>query len=150
MKKMTRRKFIRQTSISILAAAGTIHFNPFEVFAGHPETELAWDKAPCRFCGTGCSVLVGVKDGKIVAVQGDSRSSVNQGTLCVKGYSLPFIQSGKDRLTRPLVRMKNGHYDKHGELTETSWDEAMDLIVRKAKQSIREKGPESVALSRAS
>ncbi len=146
MKKMTRRKFIRQTSISILAAAGTIHFNPFEVFAGHPETELAWDKAPCRFCGTGCSVLVGVKDGKIVAVQGDSRSSVNQGTLCVKGYSLPFIQSGKDRLTRPLVRMKNGHYDKHGELTETSWDEAMDLIVRKAKQSIREKGPESVAM----
>jgi nitrate reductase NapA len=146
MKKMTRREFIRQGSLSALAAAGTIHFNPFEAFAGDPETELAWDKAPCRFCGTGCSVLVGVRDGKIMAVKGDSRSSVNQGTLCVKGYSLPFIQYGNDRLTRPLVRMKNGQYDKHGELVETSWDAAMDLIVRKAKQSIREKGPESVAM----
>ncbi len=146
MKKMTRREFIRETSISILAAAGTIHFNPLEAFAGDPETELAWDKAPCRFCGTGCSVLVGVKDGKIMAVKGDPRSSVNEGTLCVKGYSLPFIQYGKDRLTRPLVRMKKGHYHKHGELTEASWDEAMDLIVRKAKQSIREKGPQSIAM----
>jgi nitrate reductase NapA len=81
-----------------------------------------------------------------MAVKGDPGSSVNRGTLCVKGYSLPFIQYGRDRLTKPLVRMKNGRYDKHGELTETSWDEAMGLIVTKAKQATREKGPDAVAM----
>ncbi len=146
MKKVSRRDFIRQGSIAVLATGSVIYFNPFEVFAGDPEKDLVWDKAPCRFCGTGCSVMVGTKDGKIIAVKGDPQSSVNQGTLCVKGYSLPFIQYGMDRLTRPMVRMKNGQYDKRGHLTETSWDNAMDLIVTKVKQAIKEKGPDSVAM----
>ncbi len=146
MKKVTRREFIKQSSVAIIATGSVIYLNPYEVFAGDPEKELTWDKAPCRFCGTGCSVLVGVKNGKIMAVKGDHKSSVNQGTLCVKGYSLPFIQYAKDRLTTPLVRMKNGRYDKHGELTETSWNKAMDLIVSKVKQAIKEKGPASVAM----
>ncbi|NIS71022.1 MAG: molybdopterin-dependent oxidoreductase [Proteobacteria bacterium] len=129
-----------------IMAAGTIALNPFEVFGGDPELELVWDKAACRFCGTGCSVLVGVKDGKIMAVKGDSKSSVNQGTLCAKGYSLPFIQYGRDRLTRPLVRMKNGQYSKGGDLTEVSWDEALDHIVEEVRRSIEESGPASVAI----
>ena len=32
---------------------------------------LAWSKAPCRYCGTGCGVEVGVRDGRVVAVRGD-------------------------------------------------------------------------------
>ena len=95
---------------------------------------------------TGCSVLVGVKDGKIIAVKGDPQSSVNQGTLCIKGYSLPFIQYGRDRLIRPLVRMANGKYNEQGELTEVSWNMAFDLIVKKAKDTIDHKGPQSVAM----
>jgi nitrate reductase NapA len=146
IKGITRRKFIRQGSMAVSVFGLGIYLNPYEVFAGDPEKDLVWDKAPCRFCGTGCSVLVGVKDGKIMAVKGDPESSVNRGTLCVKGYSLPFIQYGTDRLTKPLVRMKNGRYDKHGELTEASWDEGMGLIVTKVKQAVREKGPDAVAM----
>ena len=146
MKKITRREFIGKSSITITALGATIYLNPFEAFSGDPDKDLFWDKAPCRFCGTGCSVMVGIKDGKIMAVKGDSESSVNQGTLCVKGYSLPFIQYGMDRLTSPLVRMKNGQYDKKGELTETSWDKAMQLITDKAKQAVKMKGPASVAM----
>ena len=146
MKKLTRREFLKKSSTAALLTGSVIYLNPFEVFAGDPEKDLVWDKAPCRFCGTGCSVLVGVKDGKIMAVRGDTKSSVNQGTLCVKGYSLPFIQYAKDRLTKPLVRMKNGRYDKHGELTESTWDYALDLMVKKSKEAIKEKGPASVAM----
>jgi nitrate reductase NapA len=146
MNRITRRKFIRQSSLAIGTLGAGIYLNPYEVFAANPEKDLLWDKAPCRFCGTGCSVLVGVKDGKIMAVKGDPQSSVNRGTLCIKGYSLPFIQYGKDRLTRPLVRKRNGHYDKHGELTETSWNEAMALIAAKTQEAIKEKGPASVAM----
>ncbi|MEZ5990585.1 MAG: twin-arginine translocation signal domain-containing protein [Planctomycetota bacterium] len=51
--------------------------------------EVTWGKAPCRFCGTGCGVQVGVRDGKVVAVRGDEKSPVNRGLLCAKGYHLP-------------------------------------------------------------
>ncbi len=146
MAKLTRREFLRRSSIAILASGGSVCLNPFEAFAGDPEKDLVWDKAPCRFCGTGCSVMVGVADGKIMAVKGDRGSSVNQGTLCVKGYALPFIQYGRDRLTTPLIRMKGGRYDKRGTLTESTWDEALDLIVGKVRHAIRENGPASVGM----
>ena len=147
MKSISRRTFLRCGSIALGVAVGSsIYFNPYKTFAGNPEKELTWDKAPCRFCGTGCSVLVGVKNGIIMAVKGDPLSPVNKGNLCIKGYSLPFIQYGADRLTKPLVRMKNGVYDKRGMLTVTDWDTAMSLIVQKTKQAITEKGKDSVAM----
>jgi nitrate reductase NapA len=146
VKKITRREFLKSGAITVSVLGTTVYLNPYEVFAGDPLSGLVWDKAPCRFCGTGCSVMVGVKNGKIMAVKGDPKSSVNQGTLCVKGYSLPFIQYGKDRLTKPLVRMENGRYSKRGKLTETTWDFALDLMAEKANQAIKEKGPASVAM----
>lgn len=146
MSRISRREFLRNSVVTVTAFGATVYLNPYEVFAGDPLAGLVWDKAPCRFCGTGCGVLVGVKNGKILAVQGDPRSSVNQGTLCVKGYSLPFIQYGKDRLTRPLVRMRNGVYDKRGELTETTWDRALELMTEKAKEAIAAKGPAAVSM----
>ena len=41
--------------------------------------DVQWGKAPCRFCGTGCGVEVGVREGKVVAVRGDEASPVNKG-----------------------------------------------------------------------
>jgi len=55
-----------------------------------------------------------------MAVKGDSGFPVNQGVLCIKGYALPFIQYGADRLTKPLVKKKNGVYNKQGKLTVTT------------------------------
>jgi nitrate reductase NapA len=144
--KITRRDFLKSGIVTVSVLGTTFYLNPYEVFAEDPLKGIVWDKAPCRFCGTGCSVMVGVKKGKIMAVRGDAKSSVNQGTLCVKGYSLPFIQYGRDRLTKPLVRMEKGRYSKRGELTETTWDFALDLMAEKAQQAIREKGPASVSM----
>ncbi len=146
MSKVSRREFLRKSSAALLVAGGSVYINPFVAFAGDPLKGLSWDKAPCRFCGVGCSVMVGVKNGKIMAVKGDPKSSVNQGALCVKGYSLPFIQQGPDRLTKPLIRKKNGRYDKHGQLTESTWDEALDLIAEKIQEAVREIGPSAVGM----
>ncbi len=55
--------------------------------------------------------------GRVVACQGDPDAPVNRGLNCIKGYFLPKIMYGKDRLTQPLLRMKNGKYDKEGEFT---------------------------------
>ena len=58
---------------------------------------IRWDKGVCRFCGTGCGVIVGTKAGKVVATQGDPDAPVNRGLNCIKGYFLSKIQYGKDR-----------------------------------------------------
>ena len=77
-----------------------------QVAGGIGSLELRWSKAPCRFCGTGCGVMVGVKDGRVVATHGDTLAEVNRGLNCIKGYFLSKIMYGGDRLTTPLLRKK--------------------------------------------
>jgi nitrate reductase NapA len=133
---LTRRQFVKSAAVATtLAAAG---ITP-EIGVSEAEAALAdvkWDKIPCRFCGTGCGVMVGVKDGKIVASKGDPEAPVNRGLNCIKGYFLPKIQYGADRLTQPLMRKKGGHFAKDGELTPVSWDEALDTIAQRMKAEI--------------
>nr|3ML1_A Chain A, Periplasmic nitrate reductase [Cupriavidus necator H16] len=109
-------------------------------------TKLKWSKAPCRFCGTGCGVTVAVKDNKVVATQGDPQAEVNKGLNCVKGYFLSKIMYGQDRLTRPLMRMKNGKYDKNGDFAPVTWDQAFDEMERQFKRVLKEKGPTAVGM----
>ena len=109
-------------------------------------TELKWSKAPCRFCGTGCSVMVATKADRVVATHGDVLSEVNRGLNCVKGYFLSKILYGGDRLTMPLLRKKNGGYDKNGEFTEVSWTEAFDVMAAQYKRIIKEKGTGAVGM----
>ena len=59
-----------------------------------------------------------------MATQGDPDAPVNRGLNCIKGYFLSKIMYGSDRLTQPLLRMSDGEYDKEGEFTPVSWDEA--------------------------
>lgn len=104
--KLTRRTFIKQTAAATAAsAAGVVLPGMDAVAAGAASDNLRWSKAPCRFCGTGCGVSVGVKDGKVVATQGDPQAEVNRGLNCVKGYFLSKIMYGQDRLTTPLLRI---------------------------------------------
>jgi len=83
-----------------------------------------WNKAPCRFCGTGCHVRVGVEGGKVVAIQGDPLAAVNKGLLCVKGYHVGLALYGKDRLTTPLLRRGDG-------FVPITWTEAVDIVARR-------------------
>ncbi|MCW9040795.1 MAG: nitrate reductase catalytic subunit NapA, partial [Rhodospirillales bacterium] len=102
-----------------------------------------WDKGVCRFCGTGCGVLVGTKQGRVVATQGDPDAPVNKGLNCIKGYFLPKIMYGEDRLTKPLLRMKNGKFDKNGEFAPVSWDQAFDIMAEKFKAAINPEDPQA-------
>ena len=108
--------------------------------------EIKWSKAPCRFCGTGCGVMVGVKEGQVVATHGDMQAEVNRGLNCVKGYFLSKIMYGADRLTTPLLRKRNGVFDKDGEFEPVSWDEAFDVMAEQCKQVLKEKGPTAVGM----
>jgi len=145
--KLSRRKFIKTNAIAATAAAAGITIPGINnAIAKTSSSQIRWDKAPCRFCGTGCSVLVGTKDGRVVATQGDPDAPVNRGLNCIKGYFLSKIMYGKDRLTTPLLRMTDGEYDKEGEFTPISWDKAFDVMADKFKTSLKEKGPTSVGM----
>ena len=135
--KLTRRDFVKTNAIAATAAAAGITLPGLQGALAQGSDAIRWDKAPCRFCGTGCSVLVGTKDGRVVATQGDPDAPVNRGLNCIKGYFLSKIMYGKDRLTKPLLRKTNGKYDKNGEFVEVSWNEAFDIMAEKWKAALK-------------
>ncbi len=139
---MDRRKFMASSAVATAAALGcsreTATAPDLPVLG---DLDVAWKKAPCRYCGTGCGVEVGLSEGKVVAVRGDELSPVNRGLLCTKGYHLPGMLYGKDRLTQPLKRKSSGEG-----FEPISWDEALDLIATKFSETLQEHGPEAVAM----
>ncbi|WP_412554654.1 nitrate reductase catalytic subunit NapA [Shimia sp. MIT1388] len=141
----SRRTFLKASAAAATASAAGITL-PKEAQAQVGTPDIRWDKAPCRFCGTGCSVLVGTKEGRVVATQGDPKAPVNRGLNCIKGYFLSKIMYGEDRLTTPLLRKTGGKYDKNGEFTPVSWEEAFDVMAEKFKGALKEKGPTGIGM----
>lgn len=139
--KLTRRTFIKTSAAVMVYSVGGTWFigEAEEIERNKLDPSVTWSKAVCRFCGTGCGVMVGVQNRKVVAIRGDSDSPVNKGLLCAKGYHLGEILYGQDRLTKPLIR-------KQGKLVPASWAEALDLVAAKFKESTEKYGPDSVAM----
>jgi nitrate reductase (cytochrome) len=134
---LNRRDFIKANAAAATAAAAGISLPTAAAIAQPAKANIRWDKGVCRFCGTGCGVLVGVQDGRVVATQGDPDAPVNRGLNCIKGYFLSKIMYGQDRLTKPLLRMKNGKFDKNGEFAPISWDQAFDIMAEKWKEQLK-------------
>lgn len=142
---LSRRDFIKASAASAAAAAAGVTLTAQPEIA-EAATGVRWDKGACRFCGTGCGVLVGTKNGKIVATKGDPEAPVNRGINCIKGYFLAKIQYGSDRLTKPMMRMKGNKFAKEGKWKEISWDRALDEVATRITKQIKTKGPKSVAM----
>lgn len=95
-------------------------------------------RTTCPYCGVGCQLELWVKDGKIVRSLGVEDVSPNYGRLCVKGrFGYDYIDH-HERLTTPLIK-KDGHF------VEASWDEALDLIARKFKETKEKYGRKALA-----
>ena len=114
---LSRREMLKAQAagVAALAANMSVPAEAQPVAGGVDSLQIKWSKAPCRFCGTGCGVMVGVKEGKVIATHGDIKADVNRGLNCIKGYFLSKIMYGNDRLTQPLLRKRNGVYAQDGE-----------------------------------
>ncbi len=143
-----RRQFLKLSAATAATSAAGLSMpsGATNLIASSRTSHIRWDKAPCRFCGTGCSVLVGVKDGRLVATKADPDAPVNRGLNCIKGYFLSKGMYGADRLTTPLLRMKNGHYAKEGEFTPVTWDQAFQVMAQQFKKTLAKKGPSAVGM----
>jgi formate dehydrogenase alpha subunit len=97
-----------------------------------PTEEVA---TTCTYCGVGCGMYLGVRDGKVISVRGSRDNTVNNGFLCVKGrFGFDFVNH-PDRLKVPLIK-------KDGKFVEASWDEALELAASK----LAKYGPEETAV----
>ena len=145
--EITRRDFLKTSAAAATAATvGLPLSETVQAAAKEAEAGWQWDKGVCRFCGTGCGIMIATKDGRIVATKGDPDAPVNRGLNCIKGYFNGKIQTGKDRLTQPLMRMTDGRFDKQGKFVPVSWEQAFDEMEKQFRKAYAEKGPTGVAI----
>ncbi len=75
----------------------------------------------CPYCGTGCTLTVGLRDGQLLRVRSRRQTGVNEETLCVKGrFGLDFVVH-EDRIKRPMIR-------KNDVLVPVSWREVSNYL----------------------
>ncbi len=144
---ISRRDFLKTAAATTAASAVGISVpNSLKAASDEAQKSWRWDKAVCRFCGTGCGIMVATKKGKIVAVKGDPAAPVNRGLNCIKGYFNAKIMYGADRLKQPLLRTNDkGEFDKKGKFRPVSWQRAFDEMEKHIKKALKESGPEGVA-----
>lgn len=95
-------------------------------------------KTVCTYCGVGCSFEVWTKGREVLKVEPSPEAPANQISTCVKGkFGWDFVNSG-ERLTKPLIRETDG-------FREATWEEALNLISSKFKETIATRGPERLA-----
>jgi nitrate reductase NapA len=132
-----RREFLwAMGGLGAATAAAFAGWGGLEVMVP-PGTADEWHKSTCRFCGTGCTIRVGMRDGEVVDIRGHEDGH-NKGVICVKGSMLRSLPKIEGRLTTPMIR-------KNGELVPASWDEALDLIAGKFKEVRDAHGPDALA-----
>ena len=83
-----------------------------------------------------CGMLVDVKDGRLMSVQGDPDNPDSRGFLCIRGQASREIIDNPARLLDPLIRARRGSDDWR----RATWEEALDLIVDR----MRAAGPDTV------
>lgn len=144
MRPVDRRTFLRDAAV-VSAATAASAVIPGDLLpastarTAETRTGPVWRKTPCRLCGVGCGLLVGVEDGRAVGVKGDPDSPVGKGSACVKGYHSVQALYGRDRITRAMVR-------RDGVLTAVPLGEALDLVARKLGETAKRHGKDSVAV----
>lgn len=102
----------------------------------------AWSPPGCH--PVGCGLRVHVKDGKVTKVEGDPEHPITQGALCVRCLALKDYIYHPDRITKPIKRAREDRgKDKW---VETTWDDALDIIEKNAKEIQEKYGPESIVV----
>ena len=98
-----------------------------------------WVATTCGYCSVGCGMFIGVKDGQAVSVRGNPDHPVNTGLLCPKGLSEHDMLHASSRARYPLKRGPRG-------LARVSWDDAIQTLARKFRETQDKYGPGSVGV----
>lgn len=97
-----------------------------------------WVRSTCGYCGVGCGLYIGVKNGRPVYTKGDPAHPVSKGTLCPKGLTEHEMVTSDNRVTAPMIR-------KNGKFSAVEWDEAFKHTSEKFKAIQQQYGKGAVA-----
>ena len=114
---------------------------PTATLLEHPHKWTAkpeiWVPTVCSYCSVGCTINLGVKDGRGVMVRPNDTNPVSHDQICVRGrYHYDALRK-RDYLSRPLVR--------RGDLmAPVAWDQAMEAVAERLLAIKREHGPDAI------
>ncbi|MFK5938078.1 MAG: nitrate reductase [Sulfurimonas sp.] len=98
-----------------------------------------WVFSTCGYCGVGCGLYIGVKDGKAVYTKGNPKHDVNMGTLCPKGLSEHQMINSSNRILNPLIK-------RNGKLEVSTWDESYTKVADEFKRIGKTYGEKAVSV----
>ncbi len=98
-----------------------------------------WVFSTCGYCGVGCGLYIGVKDGEAVYTKGNPKHAVNMGTLCPKGLSEHQLLNSPERIIHPKIRKK-------GLLEDADWDETFETVSRHFKAIAANYGSKAIGI----
>ncbi len=133
---VTRRQFLKFTSGAIGAAAAADILSPTSAAGLEPAQKVpikTGKQVPsvCPYCSVGCAQIVMVDDrGRIIDIQGNPDSPVNEGTLCPKGAATWQFVNNDQRWTKVKYRAPGSD---HWEDKPLDW--AMQRITELTKQT---------------
>jgi formate dehydrogenase major subunit len=138
---LSRRDFLRGsagTAIGGLVALG-IDLNPTKARASALRIRDAKAfPSVCPYCAVGCGTIVHTVDGKVVNVEGDVRSPINQGTLCPKGAAIYQLHINPNRVTKVLHRAPGATAWEQWDL-ERAMDRVAELVKKTRDETFVEK-----------
>ncbi|MBV6458305.1 MAG: putative formate dehydrogenase [Fimbriimonadaceae bacterium] len=98
-----------------------------------------WTRTTCPYCGTGCEMEIGSRNGTVIVARPVLDAPVSKGHLCVKGrYAHRFVHA-TDRVTRPMIRTDAGW-------REVEWDEAYQFVAERLRAIHPVEGPAAVGV----
>ncbi len=130
--KISRRTFLKLSggavALSELAAAG-IDLTAVQAAAAQQQVKQGTQVASvCPYCAVGCGQIITVAGGKVIDIQGNPDSPINQGTLCPKGAANYQFAINPNRWTKAKYRAPNSdHWE------DITLDDAMNRIAARYK-----------------
>jgi formate dehydrogenase major subunit len=84
----------------------------------------------CPYCAVGCGQIITTANGKVIDIQGNSDSPINEGTLCPKGAATYQLSNNPNRWTKAKYRAPGSdHWE------DISLEDAMTKIAQKYKDT---------------
>jgi len=103
-----------------------------------PQPATQWTRTTCVYCGVGCQLEVGTRDGRVTQLR-PADSPVNRGHACVKGRYAWEFATASDRITMPMIRAADGWH-------EVGWDRVLDHTAAQLRAILQRDGPQALGV----
>jgi formate dehydrogenase major subunit len=139
MSNLSRRQFLQRSGLmtggGALGGLVSLGLDPKTVHAATVPVDwkiknTAVVPSICPYCAVGCSLLLHVRDGKLINAEGNPDSPINRGTLCPKGAASYQLTVNPERRTKCLYRKPGA-----AEWEEIELERAMDMVAERVKRT---------------